>query len=464
MVLSPLITTPYISRVLQADRIGIYSYTFTIATAFSLFAALGVNVYGQRGIAYCGDNKELRSKTFWELFFIRVITTSVIGVIYIVFSFNYSDYSIYLLAQSFIVFGTMLDISWLYQGIEEFKLIAIRNVIIKIITIALIFILVKDANDLYKYILINSISTCASFLIFFIDIKKYVNLVPLNKLKLKKHFKGCIEFFIPLIATQIYSQLDKIMLGAITNDSFQNGYYDQSRKIVSTLMIITTSVNGVMYPRISRLFAERKDNEITALYESSMKLIWLLLVPIMFGVFLVSDNFVSWFFGQGYEQVSILMKLSVALLLFMTIGNFVGMQYLSPTGNQNKMTMIYIISAVFNTLFNIVLIPCMQSIGAIVASIAAEAISCFVQVFLLKRSKYNFKIIKGIWRYILASLIMGIGIILVDIVCPIKGVLLTFIEVIISVIIYFVILIILKEENVFSVLKKVGIIFKGNKI
>lgn len=246
----------------------------------------------------------------------------------------------------------MIDISWLYQGIEEFKLIAVRNIIIKLITISLIFVFVKESTDLILYILINSISTFLSFFIFFVDIRKHIQKVSFSELRFQKHLKGTIEFFIPLIATQIYSQLDKIMLGAITNDAFQNGYYEQSRKIINILIMVTTSINGVMYPRISRLFANNEHDEIRKLYQSSIKMIWLLLVPMMIGIVLVSDNFVGWFFGDGYDQVAILMKLSAPLLLFMTLGNFVGMQYLSPTGKQNKMTLIYIVSAIINIILN----------------------------------------------------------------------------------------------------------------
>ena len=455
MVLSPLITTPYISRVLHADGVGIYSYTFTMATAFALFAALGVNTYGQREIAYCGDDIKQRSKTFWELFIVRVITTGVVGISYIVFSFTYSQYTVYLLTQSFIVFATMIDISWLYQGIEEFKLIAVRNIIIKLITISLIFVFVKESTDLILYILINSISTFLSFFIFFVDIRKHIQKVSFSELRFQKHLKGTIEFFIPLIATQIYSQLDKIMLGAITNDAFQNGYYEQSRKIINILIMVTTSINGVMYPRISRLFANNEHDEIRKLYQSSIKMIWLLLVPMMIGIVLVSDNFVGWFFGDGYDQVAILMKLSAPLLLFMTLGNFVGMQYLIPTGKQNKMTLIYIVSAIINIILNSFFIVRLQSVGAIIASMIAEAVSCFIQLYLIKKSQYDFKLLAGAWRYMVSGLFMGAGIYLLQICSSITGILQTVIEVLVAMLIYAIGLIITKEENAFMVIGKI---------
>jgi len=446
MVLSPLITTPYISRVLHADGVGIYSYTFTIATAFALFAALGVNTYGQREIAYCGDNIELRSKTFWELFVARVIMTSVIGICYIIFSFSYSKYKTYLLAQSFIVFATMIDISWLYQGIEEFKLIAVRNIIIKLITVSLIFAFVKEPNDIVLYILVNSISSFGSSFLFFIDIRKHIQKIPFTELEFQKHIKGTIEFFIPLIATQIYSQLDKIMLGAITNDEFQNGYYEQSRKIINILIMVTTSINGVMYPRISKLFANNEHSEICIFYQRSIKMIWLLLCPMMVGIVLVSDNFVSWFFGEGFYQVSILMKLSAPLLLFMTLGNFVGMQYLSPTGKQNKMTLIYLASAIINVILNSILIYRLQSVGAIIASMIAEAFSCVVQLFIIKKSRYNFNILDGIWKYIISSLVMGISIYLLQMYSSITGFLQTIIEVLVAIFIYTIGIIVTRDQ------------------
>ena len=446
IVIAPLITAPYVSRVLQPDGVGIYSYTTTIATAFSLFAALGLTPYGQREIAYKQGDKKEQSVVFWELFLSRLFSTIIIGIIYLVFCIAYFQYNEYLLLQSFIVFATMLDISWFFQGIEEFRIIAIRNVIIKIVTVLLIFLLVKSKADLSKYILINSASIFGSYLLFFLNLNKYLLKVDFKKLKPLRHTKGIIEFFIPLLATQLYSQLDKIMLGAIASSSVENGYYEQSRKIVSILIMVITSINTVMFPRISNLYAQDKKEEIICLYKRTYKLILMMVIPISIGVFFSSNNFVAWFFGEEYLPVAFLMKLSVILLFFMAIGNFVGMLYLSPTGKQNQMTAIYLSSAAINVVLNFFIIPRFQSVGAIMTSIVAEVFSGCVQLFLLQKSEYRCDLFDGVWKYILAGLIMAIGLYFLQRISSLTGIIQTVLEVSVAAIIYAIILLLEKEE------------------
>lgn len=447
VVLAPLITAPYISRVLKPDGVGIYSYTTTIATAFALFAALGVNTYGQREIAYKQGDKEGQSIIFWELFLARLFSTALVGIVYLLFCLAYSQYNEYLILQSLIVFATMLDISWFFQGIEEFRIIAIRNAIVKLVTIVLIFILVKSQADLSAYILINSVSIFGSYLLFFLNLNKYIIKIDYKKLHPLRHTRGIIEFFIPLLATQLYSQLDKIMLGAIASSSVENGYYEQSRKIVSILIMVITSINTVMFPRISNLYAQDKKEEIICLYKRTYKLILMMVIPISIGVFFSSNNFVAWFFGEEYLPVAFLMKLSVILLFFMAIGNFVGMLYLSPTGKQNQMTAIYLLSAAINVVLNFFIIPKFQSVGAIMASIVAEIFSGCAQLFLLQKSEYRCDLFDGVWKYIFAGLIMAIGLYFLQKISPLTGVSQTALEVIVAAVIYAFILLLEREEN-----------------
>lgn len=451
-VIAPLLTAPYISRVLQPDGVGIYSYTTTIATAFTLFAALGVNAYGQREIAYKQGDKKGQSIVFWELFLSRLFSTFLIGIVFLIFSFAYSQYTEYLLQQSFIVFATMLDISWFFQGIEEFRIISIRNAIIKIVTVLLIFLLVKSKTDLSMYILINSVSIFGSYLLFFFNINKYIIKVDFKKLSPLRHTKGIIEFFIPLVATQLYSQLDKIMLGAIANSSVENGYYEQSRKIVSILIMVITSINTVMFPRISSLYAQGKKEEIICLYKKTYKLILMMVIPISIGIVFASNNFVIWFFGADYLPVANLMKLSVVLLHFMAIGNFVGMLYLSPTGKQNQMSAIYLVSAVINVVLNFLIIPGLQSVGAIIASIAAEVFSGCAQLFLLQKSEYKCNLFDGVWKYLSAGLIMAIGLYFLQKISPLTGISQTVLEVAVAAVIYAFILLLEREENLMAAL------------
>lgn len=454
LVLAPLITTPYVSRVLQADGVGTYSYTQGIAAAFTLFAALGANIYGQREVACKQDDVEARSRLFWELFFFRLLTTFAVVMAYLVFCFLYDDYRVYLLINTMIIVSTALDLSWFFQGMEDFKAVAIRNVIIKIFTIVGIFLFVKNYEDLWVYVLINAISGVVGGLALFPSLRKVVAKVDFSTIHIGRHLKGCLEFFVPLVATQIYSQLDTVMLGAILNDPFENGYYSQSRKIIQILLLVATSLNTVMMSRVSKLCADRDFSKAKETMSESFKVILLVTTPLMVGTLLVSDNLTDWFFGPGYEKVAFLIKLSVPLLFLMAIGNFVGNQYLIPTNQQNTMTKIYIMAAIVNVALNSVMILLFASVGAMLASIAAEAVSCGLQVALLIRSSYSFNMLEGSWRYAISALVMGFAIVIVQISFGLTGVTETCLELGTGVLVYSVSLLAFKDPMALALLRR----------
>lgn len=436
LIIAPIVTAPYVSRVLYADGIGVFSYTYTIATAFSLFAALGVNSYGQREIAYCGADVVRRSVVFYEIMIIRLTMTLVVTVAYVVFSLMYSEFTTYLLAEVFVVISVLPDTAWFFRGVEDFRLIAIRNVIVKLCTIAAIFIFVRNENDVLTYVALNALSAFLGNLLYVPYLKKYLVRVSLRELNPKNHIRGTIEFFVPLLAVELYSHLDRIMLGAIAGSAIENGYYEQSRKIVSLVLTVVVSLNTVLYSRVSHLYANSEDESIINSYRMSFRVILMLVIPIAAGLFVISDNFVMWFFGDGFEGVSVLIKASCPMLAFMCVGNFVGMQYLSPTGQQNKMTAAYLVSAALNVLLNVMLIPHWAALGALIASIAAEACSCAIQVYLLKKSEYNFKMLTGVWRYIVAAAVMTSTLLALQFFGGLTGPIETLLEILIGVLVY----------------------------
>lgn len=453
IVIVPLITTPYISRVLRPTGVGIYSYTYTIATAFSLVAGLGINTYGQRQVAYYQNDKEIRSIIFWELFLLRVIITTFCLLIYFILCYVYKEYTYYLLLNCFIIIAVILDISWFYQGLEQFGSVAIKNIMIKIFTLVFCFILVRDSNDVDIYISINSLSFLFSNLFLFFNLKKYIYPIKIRQLNIKRHIIHVLAFFLPLIATHLYSQLDKLLLGILTNDIDENGFYEQARKIVSLVVSIISALNSVMFSRISNLYKEGEKNKIIEWYKVTYKIILLLLCPMATGLYFVSDNFVGWFLGDGYTKVISLLKLSSILIPFMSIGNFVGLQFLCPMNLQSKMTIIYFFSAVINFILNIIFIPKYLAIGALCSSICAEFLSCILQVYLLKKSEYSFKMTDGIDKYILSSICMAIGLLILN-TTSLSGIMLTIIQIILGTLIYVISLFILKEQNIYYLVRK----------
>ena len=451
-IIAPIITAPYVGRILHKAGVGLYSFTNSFTTTFALFAALGFSVYGQREIAYIQEDVHKRSIIFHEIMLFRGILTAIVSIVFVVFALCYKENTIYLLPQTLIILAVSFEMSWYFQGLEEFKIIVARNAVVKLATIACTFIFIRNETDIGKYILIHSLSPFISNIIYCAVIKKYIHKVKLSDLHPLRHFKGSIEFFLPLIAVQIYSYLDKMMLGLYMPTTEENGYYEQARKITTIVVTLIVSINTVMMSRISNLYAKNDKEQIKKYYAKTFSLIIMFLLPICIGLYFVCDNFVIWYFGEEYQKVSVLLKECTVLIVFMCIGNFVGAQFLSPTGRQNQMTIIYGVAAVFNIILNIFLIPRFFSEGALYASILAELISCVLQLVLLFRSEFRFRIPLCLWKYLFSSVLMGGGIILIHSFLRISGALSTLVDVVVGAFIYILMLIVLRDENVRDVL------------
>lgn len=453
-IITPLATTPYISRVLGSEGVGIYSYTSTMALTFALFAAVGTVNYGQREIAMHQSDVKMRSKIFWEVFLLRAAISLCVCAAYFTVCFMYRTYTVHLLQCSFIVMAIIFDVSWLYMGMENFKIIVTNNILIKLLTIGCVFVFVRESADVGRYILINSVSAIISAGYLLLFLPKYIKRVPLGELKIMRHLPGLIQFFIPIVAVQIYSQIDKLMLGAMSTDIAENGYYEQARKLTNLVVVMTTALNTVLLPRLSTLFGKDDKEAMVSTYQETFRFTLLFLLPIVVGLFMISDNFVDWFLGPDFTKSALLLKWSCLLIVLMTIGSFVGMQYLSPTGQQNKMSVIYLSAAVVNVILNLILIPRMLSEGAIIASVIAELVSCGAQIWLLKRSEYSFKMLQGIWKYVVAAATMAGAIWLFNSQIKLSGVKMTFANIALGMVVYFALLIVFREESIVSLTHK----------
>jgi len=253
----PFITTPYISRVLGANEIGIYSYTNSIQLYFSMFAALGTFTYGTREIARVRRSRTRRSKLFWEIELLTVFTSCICLAIWgILIAFS-GKFKIYYLILTLNLINTMLDISWFYAGLEEFKYTIFQNSIFKILGAVLLFICIKTSNDLWLYILIMSLTSLLGTMTMWVYLPKFLKKTKIKNLKIFSHLKETFIYFIPTIATSIYTVLDKTLIGLITNDIKENGYYEQASKIINMIKVLTfTSLNTVLGSRNAYLFAK----------------------------------------------------------------------------------------------------------------------------------------------------------------------------------------------------------------
>ncbi len=453
-IVLPLITTPYISRVLGAEAIGIYSYTLSITTYFVLFGSLGVALYGQREIAFVQDDKKNRSKIFFEIVIIRFITLAMSMLIFYLFFCYSGQYVIYYKILLLEIIASAIDISWFFRGIEEFKKTVIRNMIVKIISVICIFTFIKSVDDLYKYFWIYVLSNFIGNGSMWLYLPKLIEKVALKELKIFKHFRPTIILFVPQIATQIYTVLDKTMIGAIVKDKSEVWYYEQSQKIVKVLLAIATSLGTVMLPRIANTFAKGDSKKIKEYMSNSFHFVLFLVVPIMFGFLVISTKFVPIFFGDGYDKVIVLINIMSVLLVAIGLSNVIGTQYLLPTKQQKKYTVSVISGAVVNGVLNLILIKNLYSIGAAIATVVAEYTVTGVQIFLVRSQINIFDILKISKNYFIA----GIGMFVITFVLGKfinDNVISICIQVLTGILFYFIVLFILKDKLIFEVLKKI---------
>lgn len=456
-LITPLITTPYLSRVFGADGIGTCSYIESISSYFVLFATLGLTTFGQRETSYVQDDRKKRSIIFWETNIIELIASILCIVAYVAFSFSQTNYKLYLVLV-LNLFSVIANISWFFQGMEEFGKIVLRNIIFKIINIVYIFTFVKTKDDIIIYLFGVAFFGLINNLSYWISVPQYIDRPILKELHPSKHIKTVIALFVPTIAMQVYTVLDKTMIGVITNNSFENGYYEQALKIARLVLTIVTSLGTVMIPRIGYHYS-KGDMEIVKQYMyRAYKFVWLCGVPLTLGLIAISNNFVPWFFGDGYDKVVSLLGILSFLILAIGINNVTGMQYLIPTKRENIFSLTVIIGALTNFVLNFFLIQMFQSMGAAIASVVAETTIAIIQIYIVRKELSPFEIVKCGLHYFIAGGLMFITLM------QIRGyfnasVLHTFELVIIGAIIYGSVLLVMKDEfllsNIYKIFKKI---------
>ena len=456
-ILTPLITAPYLSRVLGPSGVGTYSYIESVGSYFVLFATLGITTFGQREISYVQQDREKRSIIFWETNIIEFFASMLSIIAYVIFSFTHSNWQLYIVLV-FNLFAVIANISWFFQGLEEFGKIVLRNIIFKMINIVFIFVVIKSPEDIIWYLLGTSVFAFLNNASYWISIKKYVDFPGFKKLHPCRHCKTVLSLFLPTIAMQVYTVLDKTMIGVITNSSFENGYYEQALKISRIVLTVITSLGTVMIPRIGYHF-ERKENDIVKLYMyRGYRFVWFLGIPLCIGLIMVSSNFVPWFFGEGYDKVVPLIGILSFLILAIGINNVTGMQYLIPTQRQNVFTRTVVYGAVTNFILNIILITKFQSYGAAIASVTAETVIALAQIWIVRKELSPWEIIKSGTHYYVAGFAMAVVLYLVGVHLS-SSIINTLILVVCGALTYFAVLLVMRDQfffdNVVSIGKKI---------
>ncbi|ETI95538.1 MAG: Polysaccharide Transporter, PST family, partial [Streptococcus sp. DORA_10] len=302
----------------------------------------------------------------------------------LVFGFN-KEYGYIYLIQSINILAATFDISWFYMGLEDFKKTVTRNLIVKIICIISIFIFIQTPSDLSKYLLINVLMALLGNLVMWMYIPNIVSKVNINFKDIISHFYPTIKLFIPQIAVQIYSILDRTQLGILSNVS-EVGLYEQSQKIIRLVLGLLTCTSAVMLPRMSSLFAHGDSKKMDRYLNTSLKATSYICIPMAFGLIGISKEFVPWFFGKDFLDISYLLVILTPILFFIGMSSIMGNQYLLPS-NQTKVYTISVTSgSIINVILNFLLIPKFQSIGTCISSVVAEFTVMLIQYIILRKN------------------------------------------------------------------------------
>lgn len=386
VIILPLITAPYVSRVLGADGLGTYSYIFSIVTYFGLFGMLGIANHGNRSVALVRDNRQKVSEAFSNTYIIQLCTTVIALLLYFLFIYCwFSGDKTIAYIESIIVLSYVLDITWFFFGIEQFAVTVTRNAIIKIATVVAIFIFVRSREDLWIYALIMSCGMLFSQIYLWLRIRKYADFCKPSWSQVKSNIKPVLMLFIPAIAYSIYKLLDKVMLGAMSSMS-QVGLFDNAEKIINIPSSLITAFGTVMMPRITVLLGTGDEHRISYLNKISVRYFTLLVVGAAFGLAGICNVLAPVYFGSEFVGSAPIIAGLGFSLIFVTWANVIRTQYLIP----NKLDKPYVISSVIGALanlaVNIILIPKFAGIGAMIGTIIAEFTVFFVQLILVRRS------------------------------------------------------------------------------
>ena len=446
----PLILVPYTSRTLGADNIGIYSYTFSIVTIFSSLGRLGLNTYGELQASHKRDDKNAFSTLVWELMSLKIVFTIINIIIYSLFIFWLNEYRSVSIIMIIYLVADMVDISWIYHGLENFKLVAIRGLIVRFLNLILVILFVHGKNDLYRYTFIMQITVLLANITLWYGLKKYVSRPRLYfNANTIVHLLKCLIYFIPTIANMIYNMLDKTMLGYIGQSTLESGYYEQAYKIVSAAQSVILAIGTTTLPRLTYLYKTERKKEFEGIISKTMKVNSMLLCPMMIGLVVNADIIVRTVLGEEFlGSIKILQILGV-LLFFASFNYNIGNQILVSVEKQSKYNIGVLAGAAVNLILNILLIPRLYATGAAIGSLAAEVI-IFAIFIIFSKSVIPLGLViqNNVWKFFLAAAVMGVADLGIKHYVKAVGSFMQLMVILpVSVIIYFLILYILKERT-----------------
>lgn len=406
----PLITFPYASRILLADGMGQVQFYHSIISYIILLTSIGIPLYGIREVARVRDDKEKLSKTTLELFFLSFLFSLVgyiiVAILCLTVGKVQDNIPLFLIISSSI-FLTSIGCPWFYSGVEEFKYVTCLNIVVKIASVIFLFIFVKTKADLLLYGVYSVLGSIGNYLVNFIRLRKYISFkgLSLKSLQLFRHVKPAAAVFLLNIITSIYINLDTVMLGFLSGTTAV-GYYNGATKLSHLLVTLVTSLGTVLLPRTSNLLENGKNEEFYALSSKSYNFITMMSFPMLCGVLLLSPSIIMLFCGPGFIPSIEVLRIISPIIVFIGISNLIGIQMLYPMGKIKLVTISTGVGAAVNLILNIILIPSMAQNGAALATVIAEFSVMATQVIFARNLIHIPLLSKKTLLYFAASLLM----------------------------------------------------------
>lgn len=456
-LLFPLVTFPYISRVLQADGIGKYNFSNSIISYFLLIAALGIVNYSVREGSRFRDNRKKMSEFASQIFTINMFSTAVAYILLAVSLINFKNlhpYTVAILIFGLQIFFTTIGIEWIYTIYEEYAYITIRSIVFKILSMILLFVFVRKSSDYLNYVIITVFSSVGSNILNYFHAKKFCDIKITLKIDWKKHLKPIFVIFATGIATQIYVNSDITILGILKSD-YIVGIYSVSSKIYNIVKSLVQAIVIVTVPRLSMLLGKGEIEKFKKLLNQVTELLLLFTLPATVGLYMLAPQVIILISGRGYLRGVTSLRLLCPALMLSVFSWIFAYCVLLPSKKESKFLVAAIASAILNIVLNFLLIPFMSENGAALTTSLAELLMIIMIIYYSRSfldGVYGKSFLKDIISYILGSFAIIIICLLVNnLMCS------TFVQllvaVITSVIIYSIILIICKNQMAIKVLE-----------
>ena len=418
-IILPIITVPYVTRIFTSEDLGNYGFYNSIVSYFSLFAMLGIGIYGTKQIAAARDV----SSTFWNIYAIQLTSSILALFVYVMTLLSIPKMSgIVPITLGIVLLTKMIDISWLFTGKEDFKKITLRNTMVKVAGVISIFTFIKSSEDLYLYIFLIVIFDFLGQFVMWIPAKKFIKRPSFNGNAIKKNLQPIVLLFLPQVAISLYVVLDRTLLGLLGSYS-DVGIYEQGQKLTSILLTVVSSLGAVMLPRVANLLSERKEKEAQNMVKFSFILYNLIIFPMIFGLIAINEVFVKLFLGQNFQDVKYVLYIIVFNIMFIGWTNILGYQVLVVRNKNKEFMLSTTIPAIVSVAVNIAVIPFFGYIGASITSVVVETLVFAIQWY-YSRNIINKNLLfnKDLAKIILSSLVMFGAVMLCKMTIALEGV------------------------------------------